>query len=239
MGLFLRVLASAVTATAASSSIPIVKAEQPAEIFYDEPSSEKVEVLPSAQETPIASPSSATAPVVIRKPPSELEDVVRSGRLWLQSASSFVTVHVDVLMNKYLAAESSVTSTIASLKSESEPLLPGTIYVLVSTMAASIATRRRMAPIRSFLAPAVAGTAAMAYFLPQTFANVRALAWKYESSAAPAVAKQHVAVAESVSDVFASTKASTENAKATVLDTVKKTRKAFKDATGLKIDEDK
>jgi len=95
--------------------------------------------------------------------------------------------------------ESSFTSTIASLappKESGERVMPGTIYVLVSTMAASIVSRNRGIILRASL-PLAVGIGAAWVVLPITMRNISDLVWVYEEKF-PAVRDTHLRTRESV-----------------------------------------
>lgn len=104
-------------------------------------------------------------------------------------ARRFINVHYrlgrerfDEAFSTYLSYETAVTSTIAGLappRESGELVLPGTIYVAVTTMAGAIATRNRMWPVRA-LTPLAVGVAAGWYFIPETMTNMGELMWYYE-----------------------------------------------------------
>jgi organizing structure protein 2 len=102
-------------------------------------------------------------------------------------------------MSRVFAAESSFTSTIASLApspSSGETLLPGALYVLVSAMASSIVVRNRNILLRG-ASPVVVGIAAGWVLLPVTMGNVAELVWGWEQRV-PVVAENHLRVRKAV-----------------------------------------
>ncbi|KAK7207429.1 apolipo protein O-domain-containing protein [Myxozyma melibiosi] len=205
----------------ALSNIPVIHAETEKKPIYDD--------------KPPVDPSPAAT--VIKEPPPVLESYVREGRLYLSKALSFAKVHLDIGMQKYLETESTVTRTVSELKSESEPLLPDLIYVLVLTLSTNIALRKRNILLRGVLGPAAVGTAAFAYFLPQTFENVGNLLWKFEVMA-PSVADAHLKTKAAVVDTYHSALKIKSDSRAALDSTVSTTRKTIKDWTGLLVSED-
>jgi MICOS complex subunit MIC26 len=94
-----------------------------------------------------------------------------------------------------LNKETSLANTISSLApppSTGEQLLPGTIYVLVATMAGSIISRNRGVLIRATFPLAVGFTAAWV-LIPVTMRNVADLTWEYEKRV-PVIAETHAQV---------------------------------------------
>lgn len=102
-------------------------------------------------------------------------------------------------MSRFMAAEHSFTSTIASLappKESNEKLLPGGIYVLVAAMAGSIISRNRNILLR-FATPIATGVTTAHYVVPRTTQNVGDLMWKYEEKF-PVVRDNHLRISEGV-----------------------------------------
>lgn len=175
--------------------------------------------------------------VVVKEPPAEIESYVRTARLYLAKVASFAQVHLDVGMQKYLEAESTVTRTVSELKSENEPVLPGAIYILVATLSTNIALRKKNVLLRGILGPAAVGTAAFAYFLPETFKNFGNLIWKFEVMI-PSVADAHLKTRAVVSDAYTSALQAKTDTRAALDGSVKFTRKTIKNWTGLLVSED-
>lgn len=85
-------------------------------------------------------------------------------------------------MSAFLTQERNFTSTIASLApspQSGERLLPGTLYVLVASMAGSIISRNRNILLRA-MTPPVVGLGAAYTVLPYTMENVGNLMWSFE-----------------------------------------------------------
>ncbi|KAK9370388.1 apolipo protein O-domain-containing protein [Lipomyces kononenkoae] len=204
------------------NSVPIIKAETEKKSIYDDDT--------------VSVPKSAP-PIVIRQPPAVLESYVKSGRESLSRATNFVSVHLDVAMERYLAAESTVTTTVSELKSENEALFPGVIYVLVATLTGSIVARKRNALLRGLLVPGAFGVAAFAYFLPITYTNVGNLIWKFEVMV-PAVANAHMKTRNAITDLVESVDKFRKDTRAMIEDAVRKSRQAVKENTGLLITEE-
>ncbi|KAK9360860.1 apolipo protein O-domain-containing protein [Lipomyces starkeyi] len=204
------------------NSVPIIKAETEKKSIYED--------------VKAAVPKSAP-PIVIKQPPPVLESYVRSARESLSRATQFVLVHLDVAMERYLSAESTVTTTVSELKSEEEPLLPGAIYVLVATLTGSIVARKRNVIVRGLLVPGAFGVAAFAYFLPITYTNVGNLIWKFEVMA-PNVANAHMKVKNSITNFAESVDKLRKDSRAKVEEAVRNSRRALKENTGLLIAEE-
>ncbi|KAK9263978.1 apolipo protein O-domain-containing protein [Lipomyces tetrasporus] len=203
------------------NSVPIIKAETKKSIYDDEKP---------------AVPNSAP-PIVIKQPPALLESYVKSAREYLSRTANFVSVHLDVAMEKYLSAESTVTTTVSELKSEHEPLLPGAIYVLVATLTGSIVARKRNVVVRGLLVPGAFGIAAFAYFLPTTYGNVGNLIWKFEVMV-PAVADAHMKTTNAITGFVESVNKFRKDSRAAIDDAVRKSRRAVKETTGLLVAEE-
>lgn len=102
-------------------------------------------------------------------------------------------------MTRFMSAEKSFTSTLASLappKESNEQLLPGSIYVLVAAMAGSIISRNRNIFLR-FATPLATGVTTAHYVVPRTTQNVGDLVWRYEEKY-PVVRDNHLRVTEGV-----------------------------------------
>ena len=102
-------------------------------------------------------------------------------------------------MDRFMSAEHTFTSTIASLappKESNEKLLPGGIYVLVAAMAGSILSRNRNILIR-FATPIITGVTTANYVVPRTTENVGNLIWRWEERF-PIVRDNHLRISNSV-----------------------------------------
>jgi MICOS complex subunit MIC26 len=110
-----------------------------------------------------------------------------------------------------LNKETSLANTISSLApppSTGEQLLPGTIYVLVATMAGSIISRNRGVLVRATFPLAVGFTAAWV-LIPVTMRNIADLTWEYEKRV-PAVAETHVQVTGLAREAWRQTRVHTQ-----------------------------
>ena len=98
-------------------------------------------------------------------------------------------------MSWVLRKETSFTNTVASLApapETGEQLLPGVIYVLVATMAGSIASRNRGIFVRASF-PLVVGIAAGWTVIPVTMQNIADLSWEYEKRV-PFISETHAQI---------------------------------------------
>jgi organizing structure protein 2 len=101
-------------------------------------------------------------------------------------------------MSRLLVMENNFTGTVASLappKESGEKLLPGVLYVLVSSMAGSIVARNRNILIRGVV-PIAIGVGAGWVVLPITMRNVGDLIWRWEEKV-PAISETHLRVRDS------------------------------------------
>jgi organizing structure protein 2 len=140
---------------------------------------------------PTQAPSLADSPSPT--PTERLSVYVSHARMRTYHGSLWLENHLNGLMTSALHLENNFTTTIASLappKESGEQLLPGLIYVLVSTMAGSIISRNRGILLRA-TTPLAAGVAAGWYFIPVTTRNVGDLVWEGEKRV-PGVADAHM-----------------------------------------------
>lgn len=120
---------------------------------------------------------------------------VRRARKALYARFSRAEESVNRFLSAALAHETSIANTIASLApppQSGEKVLPGLIYVLVSTMAGSIVTRNRGIFLRTTI-PLAIGIGAGWTLIPYTMQNVGDLIWEGEQKVQP-VAEGHVMI---------------------------------------------
>jgi MICOS complex subunit MIC26 len=140
-------------------------------------------------------------------PTDRLAVHVSRARLALYSASLSLEESFNSFMTKTLHLENNITNTVASLappKESGEQLMPGLIYVLVTTMAGSIVSRNRGIILRG-ATPLAAGVAAGWYFIPVTMRNVGDLVWTWEEKV-PVVAEGHLKTRGFVEDAWRQSK---------------------------------
>ena len=152
-----------------------------------------------------ATPTTAPGPTDEKTTPTPTDRLaaeIRRARLFLHAHTVLLQKHIDLAFSKYLSYEHSITTTISSLappKSSEEKVVPGVLYVAVSTMAGSIIARNRMLPIRA-LTPVFVGVGAGWYFLPETTRNVADLVWEWEKTV-PEVAEKHLLIRRGIEEV--------------------------------------
>lgn len=132
-------------------------------------------------------------------PTDRLAGQIRNSRLFLHNYAVKAEDAVNGGMDRFMDAEHSFTSTIASLappKESNEKLLPGGIYVLVAAMAGSIISRNRNILIR-FATPVITGVTTAHYVVPRTTQNVGDLIWTYEEKY-PVVRDNHLRIRDGV-----------------------------------------
>ncbi|KAF1984157.1 hypothetical protein K402DRAFT_396090 [Aulographum hederae CBS 113979] len=161
-----------------------------------EPKRKPIYDPPPPQTTSPYQPPSPDAPKKYT-PTDTLATYIRSARLQTHKAALQAEDAVNDFMNKTMAVEHDISSTIASLapgRETGEKLLPGSIYVLVAAMAGSIVTRRSNILFRVVVPPA-AGIGAMYVVLPHTRQNVGNLIWEWEKKW-PQLANTHMQAQE-------------------------------------------
>lgn len=124
---------------------------------------------------------------------------VRRARVGLYNLSTSLESSFNDFLTRAFNVEHNFTSTIRNLApppSANEPLLPGSIYILVAALSGSILTRNRGIFLR-FSVPLAFGVGAARATIPYTSRNVGDLIWRYEERF-PEVAKAHLAARERV-----------------------------------------
>ena len=150
---------------------------------------------PSEETTTTTPPSHPRSPT----PTDRLAGQIRLARLWLYARAASAENQVDHLLTRAFDAEASVAGTLSSLApppESGERLMPGAVYVLVSSMAGSIFVRNRNVLLRA-AGPLGFGVAAAWALLPVTMGNVSSLLWEYERRF-PAVADAHLRTREGI-----------------------------------------
>ncbi|KAK3116974.1 hypothetical protein LTR53_002121 [Teratosphaeriaceae sp. CCFEE 6253] len=132
-------------------------------------------------------------------PTDRLASELGRGRLFLHRYAVKAEDGVNSGMDRFMSAEHTFTSTVASLappKESNEHLLPGSIYVLVAAMAGSIISRNRNILFR-FVTPIITGVATANYVVPRTTQNVGNLIWDFEKQY-PVVRDNHLRISKGV-----------------------------------------
>lgn len=143
-----------------------------------------------------------------------LAQQVRQARLFLYAHTLTAENSFNDALARVLHAESRFTNTIASLappRESGERLLPGSIYVLVSSMAGSIVSRNRGIFLRA-TTPLAVGTVAAWTLLPVTMQNVSDLVFEFEKKI-PGVAEQHVRIRTATEESWNTAKAHSAHAR--------------------------
>jgi MICOS complex subunit MIC26 len=160
--------------------------------------------------TPIPSPVSDTIPQQSSPPTpaAAVKGPTPTDRLAVQVGKARIFLHrqavraedaVNSTVDSAFHLERSFTSTVASLapaRESGEKLMPGLVYVLVSSMAGSIVTRNRNILLRASM-PLALGVGAGWLVIPVTMRNVSDLLWTYEQRF-PALADAHVQTREGI-----------------------------------------
>ncbi|EMD00126.1 hypothetical protein BAUCODRAFT_63573 [Baudoinia panamericana UAMH 10762] len=205
--------------------------------IYDIPADEPTPADISATTPPPASgitdkPQDEPSPLTPRRPsPTDrLAAEIRRGRLLLHSYAVRAEDAVNGGMDRFMSAEHSFTSTVASLappKESNEKLLPGSIYVLVAAMAGSIIARNRNILIRA-VTPLITGVGTATYVIPRTTQNVGNLIWSYEEKY-PVVRDNHLRASQSIRHFIETGRAHSQMGLAMAEERVQGVRQAVED----------
>lgn len=166
--------------------------------------------------------------------PEALNTYVHASRDFVNDVTTKVEAKSSDLFNRYIQGERGIAQTIAGLKAQNEDVLPNAIYILIGGLSGSIFARRSNVLVRG-LAPVVVGFGAFAYFMPQTFENTRALAWREEKQRLPQLAEAHAAADKQVTELKNSAIEAANKGESKLRAGVNKARKVFKDWTGVNL----
>lgn len=158
---------------------------------------------------------------------------IGTARRFAHAHTTLAQQAIDAAFTRYLEVEGSVTKTIAGLappRSSEEKVVPGLLYVAVTTMAGSIAARRRMLPVRAVVPLAMAVGAGW-YFLPETSTNVGALLWEWEKKV-PKVAENHLLVRGKAEEAWRVAEKTVRDGRNEVDEAVKKGRRTVEGWVG-------
>jgi len=163
---------------------------------------------------------------------SLLEKYIGSAREYADSALDRADSASSELGQKYRDGERQTVTTLAGLKGADEDMLPSTIYVLIAGLGGSIVARKHNILFRATF-PWLFGGAAFAYFLPQTWSNVRQLAWKYEQEQVPTLAKKHTETVDNISQMKNQSVKLYDDSEKSVKSSVHSLRSKIKEWTGF------
>jgi MICOS complex subunit MIC26 len=128
-----------------------------------------------------------------------------------------------------------VTGRIKSFRSPTEPLTPGTLYVLTSTLLGSIIARSSIL-LRFTLPPALFLTSAFR-FLPETSTNISNYVYDLEKEFTPGLARLQTDLSRTVKNSWHSVRDGWSTSIRIVETGVQKSAGWFADTTGLKVHE--
>lgn len=174
-------------------------------------------------------PEDAVAPRA-PSPADRLATQIKRSRLFLHGYAVQAEDGVNRGMDRFMDAEHTFTSTIASLappKESNERLLPGSIYVLVATMAGSIISRNRNILIRA-VTPLATGLITANYVIPRTTKNVGDLVWRFEEQY-PVVRDNHIRAQQGITRAIETGKAHSQMGLAMAQERVAGLREAVED----------
>ncbi|KAI1213959.1 apolipo protein O-domain-containing protein [Annulohypoxylon truncatum] len=172
---------------------------------------------PKSSTTPVPSPASDTIPPASSEsslllpepkhhsptPTDRLAVQIGKARLFLYRYAVATEDAVNNAVDAAFGLERSFTETVASLappRESGEKLMPGLVYVLVASMAGSIASRNRNLVLRASV-PLAFGVGAGWLLIPVTMTNVADLLWTYERRF-PALADAHLKTQQGVQDAW-------------------------------------
>jgi organizing structure protein 2 len=216
----------------------------PRQLYAEEPASEdfhfdRKPIYDDDDEQPTQSPSTpldtpsapSREPRLYRPTPTDrLAVQISHARMSLYGQAVKAEDAVNSALTEALKLENSFTSTIRGLappKESNEKLLPGTLYVLVASMAGSIVTRNRNILLRASV-PAAVGIGAAYALLPLTMKNVGDLVWTYEERF-PALADSHLRTKARIQEVWETGKAHSASTAGMVQHKVEETRERLED----------
>lgn len=179
---------------------------------------------------PQAEPSPSSSTPRSPSPTDRLATQIQRSRLLLHRYAVSAEDAVNAGLTRFMSAEHSVASTVASLappKESNEQLLPGSIYVLVAAMAGSIISRNRNILVR-FVTPIITGVATANYVVPRTTQNVGNLVWEWEKRY-PVMRDNHLRVSEGVRHFVETGKAHSQMGLAMAEDRVQGVRESVED----------
>ncbi|KAL6241386.1 hypothetical protein RBB50_011650 [Rhinocladiella similis] len=211
---------------------PTAYAEAP---LKDEVIPDKKPIYSSYEPSPTAPTLPADTPDLKPQPTSptptdRLAEQVKTARLFLYKQSLSAENGVNDLLTWAFKKETNIANTIASLApapETGEQLLPGAIYVLVSTMAGSIVTRNRGIFVRATF-PLAVGITAGWMLIPVTMRNTSDLIWEYEKRV-PAISETHLQIRDAVQETWKQARTYAQGASRWADDTANETRKKVED----------
>ncbi|TGZ76970.1 hypothetical protein EX30DRAFT_324153 [Ascodesmis nigricans] len=130
-------------------------------------------------------PATPTTPT----PTDRLASYIRVLRLHINTLYSLSSTHASLAYSHYLHYEHRVSSAIAGLAPKDEAVMPGALYVALSSMAGGILVRKRNVLVRGTV-PILVAIAAGEVFIPQTMRNTGRLVRSWEERV-PVVQKAH------------------------------------------------
>jgi len=109
--------------------------------------------------------------VILIEHPSRLETVIAKTTKLLEDTTTKTQEEIHRLTDKWIGVENEVKATVRQTVEPTEPILAGSIYTAVATLAGTIVVRNRGIVLRT-LTPLAFATAGFAYFLPVTSRNL-------------------------------------------------------------------
>ncbi|EIW68080.1 hypothetical protein TREMEDRAFT_45042 [Tremella mesenterica DSM 1558] len=129
-------------------------------------------------------------PITLIEQQNPLTPYIAQGRESATSLFGGAAGYVKDGVGRWITFERKVEHHVKAVLPPDEPLLPGSIYVLVSSLTASVLTRSRSFPIR-FISPPLFALISLPYFLPKTSHNLQRVLSDLEDTHMPEFSQRH------------------------------------------------
>jgi len=167
--------------------------------------------------------------------PSSLEYNIAFARAHAERAYGKGHSWIRERVGDWIAVEEQVERRIKSFKSPTEPLTPGVLYVLTSTLFGTVLARSSI--LLRFTLPPTLFVASAFRFLPETTTNVSDYIYDLEKDHVPELARMQTELSRSASNGLRAVGEGWSASKRTVEAGVQKSVGWIADATGLKVHE--
>jgi len=168
-------------------------------------------------------------------PPSALEYNIALARTHVEKAYDRTHSWVKDRVGNWITLEERVERRIKSFKSPTEPLTPGVLYVLTSTLFGSVLARS--SSLLRFTLPPALLVASSLHFLPETSANIQNYIYDLEKEHTPELARMQTELTRSTSNGLHIIRDSWSTSKRFVEVGVQRSAGWLADVSGLKVHE--
>lgn len=170
---------------------------------------------------------------LVPEPASQLQRNIKKARTYVTDRFRRADEVMRGTVDHIIMFERTAERTLKQLRPRDEALMPGALYVGVSTLFSSILTRNRALPIR-FLTPVLFFVGSGKLFLPHLTRNVGDFAYAQEARV-PEVRRVHDQLRGQVARGLWVAGQKVEDAEHFVDGAVENTRSAFERTSGLKV----